>query len=88
MSNLYLVERTDYVGYDEYESMIVIADDLVSALAVTKVIDHDDRSVRLSTRSTKDVPFWTSYPRSAVLIGVASDSMPNNIAIHVSFING
>lgn len=63
--NLYLVSRTDRVGYDEYDSMVVAAEN-----------EDDARLMKPYNADGYDWQDWTDHPETLTveLIGTALDN--------------
>lgn len=77
--NLYLVERTDSVGYDEFESMVVCARNEAHALQITPFDDVDMDDVWKAQA-------WGIDPKSLKIrrIGIAASGVAEG-PVHLSY---
>lgn len=54
MNGIYLIERTDEVGYDEYDSVVVIAPDEPTAIAKAIELDGDKEGAAFKRSFRRD----------------------------------
>ena len=77
MKNLYLVERTDEVGYDEYDSFVVCAESEEQARSTHPDINNNNDCTWINNADSTYI--------SCTYIGVASDHVELNEVIISSF---
>lgn len=65
--NVYLVERTDTVDYDEWDSVVVVA------ATEEEALDTAPAFVNNSAHPTHWVSDWTQKPRKATLVATGAE---------------